>query len=233
MRFKEMFFSKPVPENIKSIPIVINSFNRVSMLRQMVSWLQGAGYTNIIILDNDSTYPPLLEFYKETSCRVVYLKQNLGFMALWKSRFFKEIRNNYYVYTDSDILGVDECPDNFMEIFYNLMKKYKWTEKVGFGLKIDDLPDHFDKKDEVAKHEEFFWRYPLEKDVYRARIDTTFALYRPFHWGGHWLNGIRTAGSLSAKHLPWYFDSSKLTEEDEYYFSHCKAKTHWSKFLKK
>ena len=44
----------------REIPIIINSFNRLTTLKLLVSSLEKRGYTNIYILDNCSTYPALL-----------------------------------------------------------------------------------------------------------------------------------------------------------------------------
>ena len=64
-------------KNSYGIPIIINNRNRVTFLKQLVDWLIKAGYSNIIILDNDSKYEPLIEYYKQTKARVIYLKSNL------------------------------------------------------------------------------------------------------------------------------------------------------------
>ena len=42
----------------REIPIIINSFNRLTTLKRLISSLEQRGYTNIYILDNCSTYPP-------------------------------------------------------------------------------------------------------------------------------------------------------------------------------
>ena len=44
------------------MPILINSFNRLSCLRRLIMWLTRAGYRRIYVIDNDSSYPPLLAF---------------------------------------------------------------------------------------------------------------------------------------------------------------------------
>ena len=46
-------------EDARQIPIIINSFNRLTTLKQLISSLEQRGLTNIYILDNNSTYPPL------------------------------------------------------------------------------------------------------------------------------------------------------------------------------
>lgn len=49
--------------NWRYVPIFINSRDRLGVLKKLIDWLLDAGYRNLIILDNNSTYPPLLEYY--------------------------------------------------------------------------------------------------------------------------------------------------------------------------
>src|SRR5437016_2259980 len=65
-------------KNSKQIPIIINNRNRVTYLLQLISWLEKSGYNNIYIIDNNSKYPPLLEYYSKTKYPVFRLKENAG-----------------------------------------------------------------------------------------------------------------------------------------------------------
>ena len=212
------------------IPIIINNLNRLSYLKELIKSLHNRGYYNIHILDNNSTYPPLLEFYKLTNINVIYLKKNYGFKAVWESGVVKQFWHSYYVYTDADLRIDDKCPNDFMEHFLNLLDKYKNCYKVGFGLRIDDLPDYFKNKEDVIQHESKFWIKSVENDVYEAPIDTTFALYRPFTGSACNLfqQNLRTGGAYVMQHLPWYIDSSNLSEEERYYVNNVLTPTHWS-----
>lgn len=213
----------------KEIPIIINNRNRLTYLSQMVEWLLACGYSNIIILDNKSNYQPLLDYYKKSNLKVIYLKENLGHLALWKSGVYKEYYKDYYVYTDPDLLPVEGCPDDFVKKFITLVNKYSSIEKVGFGLKIDDLPDCYDKKEHVIKWEKKFWETEVEKEVYSAPLDTTFALYKPYTNGEIWVqNALRTGGLYVLRHLPWYEDSTKITNENLFYMQNLKkGASHW------
>ncbi len=216
-------------KNVRKIPIIINNWNRLTYPKMLIDWLTNAGYTNIVILDNDSNYPPLLEYYKKTTAKVIYLKKNYGYLALWKSGVHKQFYHDYYVCTDSDVLPAETCPDDFLNYFMEVLLAANNIEKVGFGLKIDDLPDHYDKKQEVIKWEKKFWEKEIKKDIYDAAIDTTFALYKPFTNGEIWVqNALRTGGNYVARHLPWYEDSKNLDEESTFYVNNIKkGASHW------
>ena len=90
-------------------------------VHKLISSLESRGYRNIYIIDNNSTYPPLLEYYNELPYNIFRLKSNLGYLALWKSGIYKKFKNQYYVYTDSDIIPQKDCPHDFLIYFYLLM----------------------------------------------------------------------------------------------------------------
>lgn len=216
--------------NPKDIPIIINNYNRLEYLKMLIDSLTSRGYYNIHILDNNSTYPPLLEYYKSCPFSVIYLGKNIGYKALWESGVFNKFKDSYYVYTDSDMEITAECPDDFMQHFLDILKRYPLSQKVGFGLRIDDLPDHFINKAGVIKHESQFWTKAIEPELYRADIDTTFALYRPYCKGvaSIYHEVYRTGKPYIIRHLPWYVDTNNMSDEELYYVNNITQSTHWS-----
>lgn len=213
-------------ENCFEVPIIINNRNRFTFLKLMIDQLQSFGYKHIYILDNDSSYPPLLEYYKIVNAKVIFLKQNVGYKALWETEVFEQFKNKYYVYSDPDILLQKDCPRDFVYQLYVLLKKYLGKEKAGVALKIDDLPDYYANKQQAIKNESIYWSKPLEKDVYDAMVDTTLALYKPLAFGNaEECDAIRVGGKLAAQHLTWYLDSNRLSEEELYYKASIKQNT--------
>lgn len=242
-RSKELFLKWFIPEikkrvlgvkktNYKDIPIIINNYNRLEMLSTLIDGLESRGYRNLYILDNQSTYPPLLEYYTRLSYPVYMLNNNVGHLALWKTGFFKQFKDTYYAYTDSDLEIHPDCPDDFIEKFISLLEKYPKALKVGFSICIDDLPDHYKLKNEVIEWEKVFWKEEIEPNIFRALIDTTFAVYKPYFIGEPIDPDcfcIRTGFPYSVRHLPWYINSDNLSKEELYYLEHIKTLTHWSK----
>ena len=168
-------------ESYKQIPIIINNFNRLTTLKELIASLEARGLDNIYILDNDSTYPPLLEYYKSTKYEVIYLGANLGFKALWRCKATKRrFCGDYYIYTDSDLRFDANAPADIVERMFHLMKNvYPCAFKIGPSIRIDNLPDCYDQKQNVIDWEQKYFT-PVNKDnLHRAPIDTTFALYRP------------------------------------------------------
>lgn len=218
-------------EDYKTIPIIINNFNRLDYLKRLIESLEKRGYYNLYIIDNKSTYPPLLEYYKDCKYTVFRLDENVGYMAIWKTDVYRRFRKSWYVYTDSDVVIDEDCPEDFMKCFISVLNKYKNAQKVGFGIRIDNLPDQFKNKLDVVNHESKFWNIEIEESLYSAPIDTTFALYRPFCSGpaDDYHETYRTGFPYVIQHLPWYVDSSAMTDEEIYYIRNIKQSTHWSK----
>lgn len=228
-----IFFIKSF--SYKNIPIIINNFNRLSFLKRLIISLEKRGYKNIYIIDNNSTYESLLEYYKECPYTIFRLKENVGYKAIWETNIFDKFKYSLYVYTDSDMEIDDSCPDDFLKHFINIMRKHPLCQKVGFGIRIDDLPDSFKYKQEVIQHESQFWKNEIHKNVYRAPIDTTFALYRPLSGGPADYNQetYRTGAPYVIKHLPWYINTTNLDKEECFYINSITQSTHWTKIIKK
>ena len=54
--------------------------------------------------------------------------------------------------------------------------------------------------------------------IYRATIDTTFAVYtKRFFKRGEFYSALRFGGRCTTQHLPWYLDNCLPKDEEEYY----------------
>lgn len=215
----------------KSIPIVINNFNRLDCTSKLISYLRDKSYENIYVIDNASTYEPLLEYYDREKVNVLTLSENVGYLSLFQTSLKKLFCKNNFVYTDPDVLPTEDCPDDFLAHFKEILNEFGAAKKVGFSLKIDDLPEHNPLKDDIFKHESNFWTPDklIRDGIYNAAIDTTFALYKPQAKGGWWLPSIRCAEPYSARHLPWYDNPNNLSDEDTFYKNSVTQSTHWTK----
>lgn len=222
------FYKSKIKSHL-DIPIIINNRNRLSFLKDLINALEVRGYKNIHIIDNNSNYKPLLEYYKECKYNIFRLKENVGFLALWKTNIYKSFIHDYYVYTDSDVVPINQCPENFLETFWNKMRSEKSIMKIGLSLKIDNLPDYFNKKEEVILWENQYYNNETTDGYFISNIDTTFALYRPFmSQGASRLKMLRSKAPFQAAHMPWYNDSNNLNEEEVFYIKNAKTSTHWT-----
>ena len=201
---------------VRQYPVIITVRDRLSCLQRLLSWLEEAGQKDVWLCDNGSSYPPLVEFLKTTNHHVVFNKFNLGHRAPWLSGLVPQLGNEkYFIVSDPDVVPDENTPSDVFEIFEHMLHSNPKIDKVGFSLRIDDLPDHFIHKSDVITWETQFWQEVYWPGFYKAPIDTTFAMYRPGlgHQNG---NSLRSAPPYTARHLPWYQDFVNLSEEDEY-----------------
>lgn len=212
----------------QSTPIfIINHNNLERGFRKQIEWLQAAGQTKISVIDNGSTYPPLLEYYKIIGLDVIY-HENVGPYVFWEKSLHEQ-QGAPYVVSDADCSPTDDCPKDLVRRLHEIYEQKPLCRKAGPGIRIDNLPDTYQYKQQVIEHEKQFSHESLrDGDMFDAIIDTTFALYpakSPFPaWGGH----IRLAAPYTIEHHPWYCDSLNPTDEDSYYLAHRNsAWTHW------
>lgn len=194
---------------MSDIPVIINNFNRLTTTKRLADDLFKLGYTNIHILDNNSTYPPLLEWYNNCPYTVKRLDSNMGQLAVYNSDYINKFKG-WVAYSDSDIELNPNTPEGFVEKMVHLAEKYNKI-KAGLSLRTDDIPDtRYGLY--VKWQEERYWKKELEPEVYDAHVDTTFSIVQvgqPFTY-----EAIRIAGNMTARHIPWYLDYENLSAEE-------------------
>jgi hypothetical protein len=105
----------------------------------LVAWLEAAGHERIVLLDNASTYPPLLDFYEQTAHSVVRLGCNLGSRALWRHDGL--LPSEPFVYSDPDLVPTEECPLNAVDYLWDVLQRHRSYPKAALGLYLDDVPE--------------------------------------------------------------------------------------------
>jgi hypothetical protein len=210
---------------ISSYPVFITCRDRLTPLVSLVDWLERAGVQRICLVDNASTYEPLLDWYEKCPHLVIRLEDNLGQLSPWLSDAVNtHARGEAYVVTDPDVLPDDRAPLDAIDHFRRVLDEYPDIRKVGFGLRIDDLPRRYRFRRQVQAWESQFWLDPLagaSSVLYPAPIDTTFALYRE-HTPATMGPALRTGWPYVARHLPWYSSTRHPDEEDRYYSAHAR-----------
>ncbi len=204
-------------DNPQDTTVFIVTRDRLAHLNQLLSWLESQGLNRVVFVDNDSILPPLVDLFDNTEYQVLELARNVGHRCVWSAGVIRLLLpDDFYVVTDPDIVPATN-QKNVLGHLYDIHSKYPDHLKVGLGLKIDDLPEHYTLKQDVIKWETQFWSQPLEDGVYESGVDTTFALYKPYTYEYFIHPSLRTGEPYTAKHLPWYADSAKLTAEDVFY----------------
>ena len=211
--------------SVAQIPVYINNRNRLTSTKALVEWLLRAGTKRVIIIDNASTYVPLLEYYGLLPEEVkVRSQDNLGPWSFWDTNSYKE-QSTPYVVTDSDTVPSECCPTDLIEKLLSVLNSYPECGKVGPNLRLDNIPDlsrdfitNGDGKGWVG--EGVFWKNRHPSGAFNAPIDTTFALYRAYSpWVPADWNNLRMDMPYVVEHTPWYI-SKPFSEEEKYYRDH-------------
>ncbi|CAB4160009.1 Glyco_tranf_GTA_type domain containing protein [uncultured Caudovirales phage] len=222
----------------KNIPIVILNRDRFHPLREQVECLQKYGYNNIIVIDNYSTYQPLLDWYKTANINVFHntLTENSchAFRDLIlnvRHPLFVSIIQDWYVFNDSDIIPADGVPEDFIEHLIAYAIKYN-KSKVGMSIEINDIDLNYPLNAWVHSYESGYWTNGIvdgDVELYPHPIDTTFAVHAP-HIIPTWSNDtLRVGYPYVVKHAPFYYDPNNLPDDEKYYLEHMnKQSSNWS-----
>ncbi|TXB65410.1 glycosyltransferase family 2 protein [Vicingus serpentipes] len=219
--------------NPKNIPVIIISYNQLFHLKQLVDFLLLNKHQDIVIIDNNSTYIPLLTYFdeieKNNNVTIHKLRENFGHLVFWKNKeLFEKYSKGYHIVTDADIVPHEKTPSNYLSVFLKLLNTNKDITKVGFSLYLDDIPDYNPNKKNIINWENQFWQNKINKH-YLSSIDTTFAMYRPnYKRNNHnFLSGIRTNKPYTARHGGWYINPKALTEEQLFYIKTANSSSSW------
>ena len=192
----------------------IINFNQLSSPKAMYYDFIKYGLEPVIV-DNNSTYKPLLDWYNKEGIQVIRLSEDHGHTAVWTEGLLEGI-NDYYIVTDPD-LDISTLPDDWIEKLKEQFHKRN-NAKAGLALRIDDVPDT-EYGILFKGWESKFWVRQLEPDVYDSPIDTTLALYHtsrnPQAHG--FFTAIRLGGAYQVRHIPSYYTPENLKYENVYY----------------
>jgi hypothetical protein len=176
------------------------------------------GNADITIIDNASTYEPLINWYKEVEndIKIIRHDTNRGPWVFFHGRISSTINSEYYVYSDADLEVNPNMPYNWQEIMVDYIKKY--NRKASLVLRIDDIPNHYEFKNTILDHQNICWGKTDEANVYLAVTDMTFTLDQKNK--GYRYESVRIGGDFAARHIPWYIDFNNISPEELYYLEH-------------
>ena len=198
---------------MNTLAFIIN-MNRLDLPRKMADYLADVPEVTPIIVDNASTYPPLLEYYEHCPHKVERLTSNYGNSVLWAAGVLQKYEAyERFILTDPDLI-LDGIPKDWLHILNLGLDKYSFAHKAGFSLEINDLPQN-PITQQVLQWETGQWVNKLDNQFFHASIDTTFALWRRIY---HDFPSVRTARPYTARHASWYYTKLEDIPEDELYY---------------
>lgn len=196
--------------------------DRVTYARQCLVALREAGL-DVHVVDHASTWPAavawLCELESSGAARVLRRGENAYPWKLWEWESFRETMwgdCEPYLVTDPDVIPSDDCPADWLPRLTAVLERHN-PVKVGLGLRLDRLP--LSRQSTVTEAESRAWELPLGPGVFRANVDTTLALYKPYTEYPLFALGpaLRTGYPYVADHLAWY-EEDDLSPELEYYY---------------
>ena len=214
-KLESLKVKNPELSSLSNPLVLIPTYNNGPYLENCLQQFQTLGFNNFLVLDGGSSDRGTSAFLKtlSDSDRLINLLGNPGPRFFFENHDFYRALPEIFVVTDPDLEFNSDLPEDFITTLFNLSLELK-SGKVGFALNIDgDL-----KRDEfffgkrwttIKEWESQHWKdrvaNSLDLEVYRAPIDTTFALYnKRFLDKKSFFEGYRVAGSFTAKHLPWH-----------------------------
>jgi hypothetical protein len=216
-----LYFYKSIPSKI---PFVIIAYNNLFFIRKFINQIKKYG-NPIILFDNNSTYEPLLNYYKDIKAElgsmidIRLMDDNYGIEV---TSLYKDTLPDVYMLSDPDLELNPRMPANFDEILLNLSNKYQ-ASKISLALDISEKEKFveckkYEKTKTIYDWEKQFWEFPIadsQYELYESPIDgaTTFFLKNR---NIDQKRQLRIAGDFTAKHLPWYkgYLKEHISEEE-------------------
>jgi hypothetical protein len=199
---------------VKKTRAFIINLNRLTLPRKMADYLADVEGVEPIIVDNNSNYPPLLEYYEHCPHKVERLTNNYGNTVLWRAGILEKYEETErFIITDPDLI-LDDIPKDWLHLLNLGLDKYAFATKAGFSLEINNLPNTPMKK-LILEWETSAWVHKLDNNFFNANIDTTFALWRRVFQD---FPAVRTNRPYTARHASWYYTKLEDIPPDELYY---------------
>lgn len=194
--------------------------DRVTYARRCYAALDAAGL-DVHVIDHDSTWPEAVLWLAELEASgvpVLRRGENAYPWEVWRWKPFEAAlwgSGEPYLVTDPDVVPSDDCPADWLDRLADVLSRHRCI-KVGLSLRLDRIPETH--RDRIAQIERPFWIDQPEQGVYRANIDTTLALYKPYEDYPVFALGpaLRLGPPYQADHLGWY-EEGELTPELRHY----------------
>lgn len=209
-------------------PVLVPCFNNPSYSDAMLHQLLARGFRDITFIDNASDSSEMhawLDTAAQSGAKVERLNENLGpRQSIFANNRLTRLPR-WFCVTDPDIQFNAALPPDFLATLADTMLRHR-VGKAGFALNISRpkalRQDKFaigNKDYHIWEWEQQFWANRVEftpggDPVYRADIDTTFALHDRQEFNDQkFLAALRIGGRMTAEHLPWY-PAVQMTESE-------------------
>ena len=208
---------------IKECPCFMTIYNSYTWADKMLADLKRMRFTPVL-LDNGSDFGPCVDWLKKVSTHgqatVISLNGNRGPHAYYSIPF--ALRSSWYAVCDSD-LDLSDVPSDAIDKLESSFLAFPEIAKSALSLEIEDIPEESIWKKQVIDMETQYWNkenYVPEHDCFRTMTDSTFFLThadRNNILNANFYSSVRLNKPYTARHIPWYADSSTWGPEDFLY----------------
>jgi hypothetical protein len=170
---------------VSQIPVYVIVFNRVGYVRNIVASLRRFT-TSIVLLDNNSTQPSLLDFYDslrfDPVVKISFIKPTPDLLPHRIVYANAASMPPLYAVTDPDMGLPDGLPLDFLDVFAEMTEEFH-IGKVGCALNISGPLLPLRGQDGLTPREwelRFWTKKFLSRrgfECYRTALDTTMAVY--------------------------------------------------------
>lgn len=208
----------------RKMNIFITVWNRYSWLIPFCVDCEKAGL-NVVLIDNNSTYPPCVKWLKGCKYDVIWMKKNEGPWAFFITDLYQKYTDRYFMISDSD-QDISKVPVDFPDVLFQGLQDHDYDNiwKCGLSQEINDLPDN-SYANGVYEYEKGFWSNKTPKGFYKVWMDLGVAVYDRERRGEYpnkeenWYSAVRADRPYTSRHLDWYLTPENIRDEDRYYFT--------------
>lgn len=218
------------------IPVIIINRDLLTWPSKMVEHIKTFdSIGDIIIVDNQSTYKPLLDWYKTKPCDIIYSDFN-GQSSPWDMNIPERMGYDYYVVSDPD-LDLSETPKDCLIHLKNKLESHNEYDRIGLSLSNYIVAENSPYAPHLQTWYDNCWKpESIKDDLFTEQaFDTTFGIYHiERHFSG---KSCCTNKPYSAKHIPWEITYEELyslkTSNPEffYYLKHASPSTSYKAFV--
>jgi hypothetical protein len=216
-----------------SVPLYIPTFNNPTYTLNFINQVAGLNFSKIIIMDNNSTYPPMIKLLNELESKyeVIRLDENLGpHLILRNPEYYKSLPD-IFALSDPDVEFPKDLPSDFYDLLIEIGNKHR-VGKVGFAIEVPSENEFLElivnldgKLRNMHEWEQQFWENEIDRTssgdpIYLTTLDTQFAIYNKEYFNPEErYKALRIGGNYTSKHLGFYKKSIVPKEESDFYRS--------------
>jgi hypothetical protein len=216
-----------------TVPLYVPTFNNPTYTRNFLNQVDGLNFSRIIILDNKSTYQPMIDLLAQIDSKyeVIRLEENYGPHYILRNPDYYKTLPDIFSLSDPDVEFPKNISGNFQEEMINVGIKYRFG-KVGFAIEVPSESEFLElvvnldgKLRNMHEWEQQFWQNQIDKTstgdpIFQTTLDTQFAIYnKEFFSPEERYKALRIGGKFTSKHLGFYKESIVPKEESDFYRS--------------